>query len=346
MKILLTGGAGFIGSHLAERLLSQGATVTIVDNFDDLHPSKAKQDNLAKIQGNDAARIVELDIRDLNALRALGGPYDAIVHLAAKAGVRPSIADPVAYQQVNVYGTQNLLQFAQESGVKRFVFASSSSVYGVNPNVPWSESDYVLKPISPYASTKLSGEFLGHVYSHLHGIQFVALRLFTVYGPRQRPDLAIRKFGEQMLKGVPIQLFGDGTSTRDYTFVGDVVDGICCALDYTASNYEIFNLGNSDGVALLRLVRILERELGVTAQLNFGPSQPGDVPQTLADTEKARRLLGWRAKTSIDEGLHTFARWLGATLKAGQNHALESLPPSNLSGGKTRAVDCGSTSEL
>ncbi len=310
MNILVTGGAGFIGSHLVESLLSQGASVTILDNFDDFYPRSFKEENLASIRQNSSARILDVDIRDVAALRSLIQPYDSIVHLAGKGGVRPSIEDPVTYQEVNVAGTQNMLEFARACCVRCFVFASSSSVYGVNPNVPWSESDCVLSPISPYASTKLSGEFLGHVYSHLYGIRFIALRLFTVYGPRQRPDLVIRKFAERMISGQSIQVYGNGSSTRDYTFVADVVAGICHALAYTGSKYEVVNLGNSEGVPLLELIRALERELDITAEIGFVAAQPGDVPRTLADIEKAARLLGWRPTTSIDEGLRIFGSWL------------------------------------
>ncbi|MFK7972195.1 MAG: NAD-dependent epimerase/dehydratase family protein, partial [Bacteroidia bacterium] len=217
--ILVTGGAGFIGSHVVDRLLSDGFQVTAIDNFDPFYPKEVKLQNVAPHKENPNFKLIELDICDNEALKSGldGVSFDAIVHLAAKAGVRPSIQNPVAYQQVNVLGTQHLLEYAKEHGIVQFVFASSSSVYGVNPNVPWRESDFVLKPISPYASTKVGAELLGHVYTSLYDIRFIALRLFTVYGPRQRPDLAIHKFARKMLQGETIPVFGDGSTRRDYT---------------------------------------------------------------------------------------------------------------------------------
>jgi UDP-glucuronate 4-epimerase len=309
--ILLTGGTGFIGSHLTERLLQDGWKVTVVDNFDPFYDIAIKEHNLVAFSGHPAFTLVRADIRDLTALKTqLPGPYDAIVHLAAKAGVRPSIQDPVTYQEVNVTGTQNLLEFAKERGIKQFVFSSSSSVYGINPNVPWSESDYVLQPISPYASTKLSGELLGHVYSHLYGIRFIALRFFTVYGPRQRPDLAIHKFARMMLKGEPIPVFGDGATRRDYTYVGDIVQGIVGAVHYTDTPYEVVNLGNHHTVSLSEMIASLEEVLEVKAHINRLPMQPGDVPQTYADVAKAGKLWGYAPTTSFREGLTHFKKWL------------------------------------
>jgi UDP-glucuronate 4-epimerase len=256
-------------------------------------------------------RIFELDIRDVEALRAhLPGDFDVIVHLAAKAGVRPSIADPLTYQQVNVCGTQNMLEMAKYWGVSQFVFASSSSVYGVNPNVPWSEEDRVLRPISPYASTKVSGELLGHVYSHLYGIKFLALRFFTVYGPRQRPDLAIHKFTRSILEGRPIPLFGDGSTRRDYTYAADIVSGIRAVMDYRQSPYEIINLGNNRTVGLMEMIRHIEDVTGAKAKLDRRPEQPGDVPQTWADVSKAKALLGYEPRTNFRDGLRHFAEWL------------------------------------
>lgn len=310
---LVTGGAGFIGSHLVDRLLAEGWRVTVVDNFDPFYDPAIKRQNIEPHLEHPNYRLVEADIRDLEGLRAqLSGDYDVIVHLAAKAGVRPSIKDPVGYQEVNVRGTQNLLELAREWGVKQFVFASSSSVYGVNPNVPWREDDHVLLPISPYASTKVSGELLGHVYSHLYGIRFIALRFFTVYGPRQRPDLAIHKFARKMLQGEPIPIYGDGATRRDYTYVDDVIEGVRRAIDYAATPYEVINLGNNQTVGLLEMVRALEEALGVSARLEFLPAQPGDVPQTWADVEKAERLLGFRPWTPFREGLKHFAEWVTA----------------------------------
>lgn len=308
---LVTGGAGFIGSHLVDRLLDDGWAVTVVDNFDPFYDPKLKRSYVKRHFEYDAYRLVEADIRDRESLcKQLRDDYDVIVHLAAKAGVRPSIRDPIGYQEVNVAGTQNMLEFARERGIKQFIFASSSSVYGINPNVPWREDDHVLLPISPYASTKVSGELLGHVYSHLYGIRFIALRFFTVYGPRQRPDLAIHKFARQILRGEPITIYGDGTSRRDYTYIDDVVTGVRRAMDYTASTYEVINLGNNRTVSLMEMVRQLEEALGVKAHLEFLPEQPGDVPQTWADISKAELLLGYRPKTPFDQGLEYFKEWV------------------------------------
>src|SRR5918999_2213286 len=237
---LVTGAAGFIGSHLVDRLLRDGWEVTGVDNFDDFYAAGLKRANISDHLTHPSFTLVEADIRDPDTIVArLTRRYDVIVHLAAKAGVRPSIANPILYQDVNVRGTQNLLEFARARQIPQFVFASSSSVYGVNPHVPWSEEDHVLQPISPYASTKVSGELMGHVYSHLYGIRFLALRFFTVYGPRQRPDLAINKFAQQIRDGRPVPVYGDGASVRDYTYVGDVVEGVVAAMRYDATPYEV-----------------------------------------------------------------------------------------------------------
>ena len=310
-RALVTGGAGFIGSHVVDTLLAQGAQVTAVDTFDPFYPREVKEANIAGQLGHPNYTLRELDIRDLPALRSgLGGPYDVVVHLAARAGVRPSIADPATYQDVNVRGTQNLLELARELGVPQFVFASSSSVYGVNPRVPWSEEDHVLAPISPYASTKVSGELLGHVYSHLYGIRFVGLRFFTVYGERQRPDLAIHKFARLMLDGQPIPVFGDGATRRDYTHISDIVRGIGAAIEYQGSGYEIVNLGNNRTVSLLEMIGVLEQTLGVQARRRELPMQPGDVPQTWASLEKAARVLGFRPQVEFAAGCQRFASWL------------------------------------
>lgn len=312
--VLVTGGAGFVGSHLVDSLLGDGIRVTTLDNFDPFYDRTIKERNIAAHRQSERWRLVEGDIRDLSPVAAqLAGDYDAIVHLAAKAGVRPSIDDPLTYQDVNVKGTQHLLEFARVRGIRHFVFASSSSVYGVNPRVPWHEEDCVLEPISPYASTKVSGELLGHVYSHLHGMRFTALRLFTVYGPRQRPDLAIHKFARRMLAGATIPVFGDGSTRRDYTFVGDIVSGIRAAMVYERTPYEVINLGNSQTLSLADMIAGLERALGVTASIERLPEQPGDVPQTWASVEKARRLLGYAPKTSYRDGVRQFVDWLRAT---------------------------------
>jgi UDP-glucuronate 4-epimerase len=310
-RVLVTGGAGFIGSHLVDALLADGCHVTVADSFDPFYPATVKRAQIAAHLAHPAYALVEVDIADAEAVRArIEGAFDVVVHLAAKAGVRPSIADPLAYQRANVTGTQNLLELARERRVPGFVFASSSSVYGVNPRVPWREDDHVLQPISPYASTKVSGELLGHVYAHLYGIRFVALRFFTVYGPRQRPDLAIHAFARRMLAGAPVPLFGDGNTRRDYTFIDDIVSGIRRAIDYEGSGYEVVNLGNNQTVSLREMVETLGRRLGVRPLVEHHPEQPGDVPRTWADIDKARRLLEYTPSTPFDEGIGRFVAWL------------------------------------
>lgn len=314
---LVTGAAGFIGSHLVDRLLARGWAVTGLDNFDPFYPRAVKLGNLARQIGHAGFALVEADIRDADALsRALTGRYDVIVHLAARAGVRPSILDPVGYQEVNVKGTQHLLELARARGVPHFVFASSSSVYGINPNVPWRESDHVLLPISPYASTKVSAELLGHVYSHLHDIRFIALRFFTVYGPRQRPDLAIHKFARQMRSGLPIPVFGDGSTRRDYTFIDDIVAGVIAAMEYEGSRFEVINLGNNQTVSLTEMIGTLEDALGTRAIVARQSEQKGDVPQTWADIAKAATLLDYRPQTPFAAGVGKFVAWLDGETRA------------------------------
>jgi UDP-glucuronate 4-epimerase len=309
--ILVTGGAGFIGSHLVDSLLADGCRVTVLDNFDPFYDRAIKELNIAGHRGHSRWRLVEGDLRDLpRMLRELPESFDAIVHLAAKAGVRPSIEDPLSYQEVNVAGTQNLLEFARRRDVRQFVFASSSSVYGVNPRVPWSEDDAVLQPISPYASTKVGGELLGHVYSHLYGIRFVALRFFTVYGPRQRPDLAIRKFARLMKAGLPIPVFGDGSTRRDYTYIDDIIGGVRAAIAYHATPYEVINLGNNRTLSLAEMIAGLEQAMGVRASMQRLPEQPGDVPQTWAKIDKAARLLDYEPRTPYEEGVKHLVAWL------------------------------------
>ncbi len=310
-RAIVTGGAGFIGSHLVERLLAENWQVTVIDNFDSFYNESIKRANLEAVADHPDFELLEMDIRDERRLSAaLTGSYDVIVHLAAKAGVRPSIADPAAYQSVNLGGTQALLEISRKLGIPQFVFASSSSVYGVNPNVPWSEGDYVLQPISPYASSKIAGELAGHVYSHLYGIRFIGLRFFTVYGPRQRPDLAIHKFAKNILEGKPIPVYGDGSTQRDYTFVGDIVDGIMAAISYRGSQYEIINLGNHRTVSLTDMIATIEQVFGKKAMLQRLPEQPGDVPRTCADTRKARKLLGYAPSTPFKVGVEKFREWL------------------------------------
>jgi len=315
-RVLVTGGAGFIGSHLVDSLLADGWRVTVVDDFDPFYPRALKEAAIASHRRHGGWELFEVDIADPRALDRIEGSFDVIVHLAAKVGVRPSIADPRGYQHTNVAGTQNVLEFARERSVRQFVFGSSSSVYGVNPRVPWREDDHVLQPISPYASSKVSGELLGHVYAHLYGIRFVALRFFTVYGPRQRPDLAIHTFARHMLGGTPIPVFGDGGSRRDYTYVGDIVAGVRAAMSYDGSMFEAINLGNDRTVSLTDMIAELERVLGVTARVQRLPEQAGDVPQTWASVEKARARLGYQPAMPFARGVELFAEWLRASVEA------------------------------
>lgn len=311
LHALVTGGAGFIGSHLVGRLLRDGWQVTALDNFDPFYSPAIKQENVAEFSRNPRFKLFTVDIRDFWRLRSLlTDRYDVVFHLAAKAGVRPSIENPIGYQEVNVRGTQNLLELARTRNWPRFIFASSSSVYGVNPRVPWREDDAELKPISPYASTKLSGEFLGHVYSHLFGVTFIALRFFTVYGPRQRPDLAIHTFARSLLSGEIVSIFGDGNSSRDYTYVDDIVDGTLAAARYADSRFEVVNLGNNNGVKVRDMVEQLGEVLKTKPRIVFMPDQPGDVPHTRADISKAQRLFDYRPHVSFGAGLEYFASWL------------------------------------
>jgi UDP-glucuronate 4-epimerase len=311
MKYLVTGGAGFIGSHLVDRLLGEGHRVTVLDNFDPFYDPAVKERNIEPHLTHSEYRLVRADLRDGEAMRQqLEGGYDAIVHLAACAGVRPSIENPARYQEVNVGGTQNLLELAREWGVEQFVFASSSSVYGISPNVPWKEDEPGLRPISPYASTKVSCELLGHVYSHLYGIRFIGLRFFTVYGPRQRPDLAIHKFSRMILAGEAIPFYGNGDTSRDYSYIDDIISGIHSAIHYRDSRYEILNLGNDRPVTLNELVECIEQALGRKAVLKRLPEQPGDVPHTRADVTKSAALLGYHAVTPLSVGIGHFVEWL------------------------------------
>jgi len=306
---LITGGAGFIGSKLAETLLyNSDIKITCLDNFDNFYSRRQKEWNIKTLKGRENFELIEGDIRNAADLRKARGDIDIIVHLAAKAGVRPSIQDPVLYQDVNTSGTQMVLEFAREKGIRQFVFGSSSSVYGINPNVPWQEKENLL-PISPYASTKLSGEMLGHVYSHLYNIRFLALRFFTVYGPAQRPDLAIHKFFKAINNDHPIPVYGNGSTSRDYTFVNDTVNGIIAAMNYDKSNFEIINLGNHKTVTLSDLIRSIEKVCGKKAIIDWQPEQPGDVPTTYADITKAKHLLGYNPSTGLEEGLALFNEW-------------------------------------
>lgn len=309
--ILITGGAGFIGSNLVSRLIDDpNFRITCLDNFDPFYNPRIKKVNIASHLKRSNYTFILEDIRAFSRIKSkISGHVDAIIHLAAKVGVHPSIKDPMMYSQVNINGTQNMLELARLLRCKKFIFASSSSVYGLNSHVPWTEDDYNLQPISPYAGTKISGELLGHVYAHLYNFQFIALRLFTVYGPRQRPDLVIHKFTKLILEGKPITLYGDGKTKRDYTYIDDIVSGIVAALDYSSSPYEIINLGNNQPVELRKLISLLEKALRKIAIIKKVPEQPGDVPVTYADIKKAKKLLGYKPKTDLQTGLLNFIRW-------------------------------------
>jgi UDP-glucuronate 4-epimerase len=308
MIVLVTGGAGFIGSHVVGALLARGHQVSIVDDFNDFYDPSLKRRNVAGFSGQ--VRMIEADIRDRAALSKefSEGSFKAIVHIAARAGIRPSIAQPRLYTEVNVLGTQNLLELAGEFGVKKFVFTSSSSVYGLTQRMPFQEDDPVSQPISPYAATKLSAEALCHVYHHLCGLDMVCLRLFTVYGPRQRPDLAIYKFTSAILRGKPVEVFGDGSTARDYTYVDDVVQGVLACLD-REFGFEVINLGESRAVAVRELVQLIEKAVGKKARIRQLPPQAGDVPITCADISKAKRLLGYNPRVGIEDGIQRFAEW-------------------------------------
>ena len=312
MAILLTGAAGFIGSHLAERLLATGDEVVGLDLYDDFYDPAIKRANLNQARHHAAFREVEGDVRDRNLLGSLPDDIEAIVHLAARAGVRPSIEFPDLYASVNVDGTLALLELARHRGIKSFVFASSSSVYGDNTKVPFSENDPVDHPIFPYAATKKAGELLCHSYHHLHELGVMALRLFTAYGPRQRPDLAIHKFARLLAEGRPIPRYGDGSTARDYTYIDDVLSGVSAALAYVRAHpetYEIVNLGESHAVSLQDMIVTLGEEMGVRPKIETLPLQPGDVLRTYADVTKARRLLGYEPATDFRTGVRQFVRW-------------------------------------
>jgi nucleoside-diphosphate-sugar epimerase len=317
MHICVTGGAGFIGGHLCRRLLNDGHRVTAIDNFDPFYPRAIKEEGIDDFPAQ-VFTLIETDICNTDGiLQALHArDVDAIVHLAARAGVRPSIEAPMAYEQTNVGGTQSMLEVAQELDIDTFLFGSSSSVYGNNDKVPFSEDDPVREPISPYAATKRSGELLAHTFHHLYDITVHCLRFFTVYGPRQRPDLAIHKFARQLLTGQPITMYGDGSSSRDYTYVEDIVDGIVQSLDRArqreSPEYEIINLGGSETTQLKDLIAGIGEAMDVEPDIKQLPTQPGDVKRTYADISKAQDLLGYTPDTPIDEGLEKFADWVKA----------------------------------
>jgi UDP-glucuronate 4-epimerase len=311
LKVLVTGGAGFIGSHLCERLLREGESVVCLDDFNGFYDPAVKRANLADSLRHPAFRLVEGDIRDRALVEGVfsGERPQAVVHLAAMAGVRPSLLDPLLYQDVNVRGTVVLLEAARAFPPENFLFGSSSSVYGEQKKVPFSEDDRVDRPVSPYAATKAAGELLCAAWSRLHGIPVTCLRFFTVYGPRQRPEMAIHRFARLILEGKPIQMYGDGTSRRDYSYIDDIIEGLMRSLR-TPFPYEIINLGESRMVGLSALIRLLEEALGAKAVIERQPVQSGDVPVTCADIGKARRLLGYDPHFPVERGIELFARWL------------------------------------
>jgi UDP-glucuronate 4-epimerase len=317
MNFLVTGGAGFIGSHVCERLLDLGHAVWSLDDLNDFYDPAIKRRTLTEIQQRDKPfTSVEGDLLNAPLLRELftSVRFDQVIHLAARAGVRPSLQDPALYQRVNVEGTVHLLEAAREHNMKKITIASSSSVYGVNAKVPFSEDDPIFSPISPYAASKLACEALGHVYHHVYGMDVVMLRFFTVYGPRQRPDLAIHKFSRLIHFGKPIPVFGDGSTARDYTYVSDIVNGVI-AVTKKEFGYQIFNLGESQTVRLSHLIDLLEKALGKKAIIDRQPAQAGDVPITFANVGKARSLLGYTPSVKIEQGIPLFAEWFRSTVK-------------------------------
>lgn len=310
MNILITGAAGFIGSHTCEYFISQGHSVFGLDNFDKFYGLKFKQSNLADLNKNKKFQFHNADIRDKDALTSIfsENQIDTVIHLAAKAGVRPSIDFIGEYYDVNVNGTVSLLESMRAHNVKKMLFASSSSIYGNNEKLPFSETDRVDNPISPYASTKKSGELLCHVYHHLYGFDITCLRFFTVFGPRQRPDLAIHKFTRLIDEGIAIPFYGNGSTSRDYTYIDDIISGIGCALNFL-DGYRIYNLGESNVISLTTLVQNIENSLGKKAIVNHLPIQPGDVNTTFADISKARKEIGYNPKYNNETGIKNFTEW-------------------------------------
>lgn len=311
--VLVTGAAGFIGSHVSEALTARGDTVVGLDNFDPYYDPEIKRSNVRELSAGDRFNLIEGDIRDPGAVEeAFAAPIGGVIHLAARAGVRPSIEQPLEYAKTNVDGTVNLLEAARAHGVARFIFGSSSSVYGAANEVPFSEDQRIDRPISPYAATKVAGEALCYTWHHLYDLPMVLLRFFTVYGPRQRPDLAINKFVRLLEAGEPIPQFGDGSSSRDYTYVADIVRGILAALD-SDYEFEIINLGGSSPIRLDEMIAAVGEAVGVEPEVNILENQPGDVPRTYADVSKAKRLLGWEPEWTLADGLREFVAWYRAS---------------------------------
>ncbi len=312
MAILVTGGAGFIGSHLVERLVKLGDEVVILDDFNTYYDPTIKERNIAWAAEQPGVHLIRGEVENEQAVEAAfaAAPIRAVIHFAARAGVRPSLLDPLLYERVNGRGTMLLLEYCRRAEVERLLFTSSSSVYGATSRVPFSEDDPCDRPISPYAATKRSNELICYTYHHLYGLPVACMRLFTVYGPRQRPDLAIHKFTKSIWQGEEIPVFGDGTTARDYTFYSDILDGYFAALDRPEPfGYEIFNLGNSNPIKLHALIELIEGALGRKARIRREPEQPGDVPLTYADISKAHRLLGYQPKVTITEGIPLFCKW-------------------------------------
>lgn len=315
MRLLVTGGAGFIGSHICRRLLNDGHEVVVVDDFNDYYDPAIKRANVAELGGG--VRLEEGDIRNRERVRSVvrDGKFDSIIHIAARAGVRPSLKDPQLYIDTNVTGTHNLLEAARDHGVGQFIFASSSSVYGLAKKVPFSEDLPLLQTLSPYAATKLAGEHLCGNYAHLFGLRVVCLRFFTVYGPGQRPDLAIHKFTAAIHQGHPIPQYGDGSTRRDYTYIDDIVQGVIGAINHTGTRFDIFNLGENQTISLGELIVEIERALGKKALVEHLPEQQGDMPLTCADITKARAFLGYDPQTNIARGIPKFVEWYLARQK-------------------------------
>ncbi|MCB9307405.1 MAG: SDR family NAD(P)-dependent oxidoreductase [Lewinellaceae bacterium] len=320
MTILVTGGAGFIGSHLCEHLLGKGIEVVCIDNFDRFYDPAVKEQNISGLEENARFHLYRGDIRDESVLKSIFRQHqvDSVVHLAAKAGVRPSIQQPAEYMDVNITGTVRLLEAMRQAGVGRLIFGSSSSIYGNQSKVPFSENDDVSEPISPYAASKRSGELIAYTYHHLYGMEVSCLRFFTVYGPRQRPDLAIHKFTQLALSGRAIPLYGDGLTRRDYTYVDDIVQGIARLIDHPVPGFDIFNLGNGHPITLLDMVQALESALGKKLEIAMSDKQPGDVEQTFADISKARSAFGYTPRIDFNEGVRRFVEWYALSAVPGE----------------------------
>ncbi len=315
-KVLVTGFSGFIGSHLTEKLLSNGYTVIGIDDFNDYYDPKIKERNTSLFKSNKRFFFNKADIRDKNSVNEIFVQHkpDIVIHLAARAGVRPSLQQPILYEEVNVLGTLNVLEASRNNNCKKFIFGSSSSVYGECKNIPFKEIELDLKPISPYGVSKLSGEKYCYAYNHLYKMPIICLRFFTVYGPRQRPDLAIHKFTKLIEKGKPIPVFGDGMYKRDFTYITEIIDGIISSIKYDKTNFEIFNLGESHTTSVVDLVKLLENALGKKAAIDWQPVQAGDVPLTYADVSKAEKFLGYKPKTKPEDGIKKFVEWYKSML--------------------------------